>query len=601
LECVRLAGAFGRFEARESGSKLPHSKRFALACVIPNKFNNPELFTSEQGAGREVCPTSEHLRPMNPRPEPLSDNAGGAWQRACGPRPAEWLAVAGLLLSFWGFHAATYNWYPAAWCDEVSYSEPGINLAQHRGFTTSALQYQPSGTFWAANPPLYGLLLSGWLRLTGASLLGVRSFNFTLFAAAAFLLWVATWRFKLVRLAPVRMGLIALMELGYGISLASRSARPDVLGMLCLVMLFLAFSIRNPRRRGLTLLLLATVTPWIGLQVALYAALASVIGWAAHRTVAFSDLLCVGLGLAAGACLLTGFLAWHHALAHFQLAVRTVTQVGGPSRLGNAAASYFKDFSSVPLILALGYFLVRRYSVLAAQARRIILSFGFLYFAVPFVFCLSADFRAYYAYMIYLPLLLAFGHACSESETLGPPNRPAPDRLVFLAAGAAAIILGLPLRLSLTAAFCQVAPRAELMNIVASRVHADDVVFSEYFTFFESKMITPHVYVPFSAKGLSPICASGLELTQEERRRVNVIIVKLDQKDSIAGYFGGKWMAVAGPFGDSVAMGKLARIPVFGRILQTLFYHAPTARFPVQIFRRVPETNRGLKSKRPLE
>jgi hypothetical protein len=42
LECVRLAGAFGRLDARQSGSKLPHSKRFALACAILRKPNIAE-------------------------------------------------------------------------------------------------------------------------------------------------------------------------------------------------------------------------------------------------------------------------------------------------------------------------------------------------------------------------------------------------------------------------------------------------------------------------------------------------------------------------------------------------------------------------------
>jgi len=528
---------------------------------------------------------------MNSGPETLSDSAGrAAWEKPCGPRRAEWLVVAGLLLSFWGFHAATYNCYPTAWCDEVTFSEPAINLAQHRGFTTSAWQFQPPGTFWAVNSPLYSLLLSAWLRLTGASLLGARSFNFTLFAVAALLFWLATWRFKLVRFAPARIALIALLELGYGISLASRSSRPDVLGMLWLLLLFLAFGVRSRRRRGLTLFLLAMVTPWIGLQVALYAALASIIGWAAHRSLTRSDLLYVGLGLAAGACSLAGFLAWHRALAYFQLSVRAVARGGGLGNLGNAAASYFKDLSCVPLILALGYFVAGRWGLLAGHTRRIILSFGLVYLAVPLVFCLSADFRAYYAYMIYAPLLLAFGHAWSETEALAPPNRPAAARLVFVGAGVAAVILGLPLRLFLTATFCEVTPRAELMKVVASRLHADDVVFSEYFTFFEARRITPHLYVPFSAKGLSPIYSSGLELAREERKRVNVIIAKLDEEDSITGYFGGKWVPVTAPFGDSLATGKLARIPVLGRELQTLFYRAPTARFPVQILRRLPGT-----------
>lgn len=529
---------------------------------------------------------------MSPGPETLSKSAGDvAWRRACGPRRVEWLAVAGLLLSFWGFHAATYNWFPTAWCDEVTFSEPAINLAQHRGFITFASQLQPPGTFWGANSPLYGLLLSPWLRVMGTSLLSVRSFNFTLFAVAVLLLWLATWRFKLVSLAPGRMALIALAELGYGIALASRSARPDVLGMLCLVLLFLAFSISGLRRRSLALFWLAMATPWIGLQVALYAGLASIIGWAAHRRVTRSDLLCLGLGVAAGVGLLAGFLAWHHALAYFQRSLRVDCHIPGLLDLENALAGYLKDLSSIPLIVALGYFLVRRSGVLAARSSRIILSFGFVYLAVPLVFCLSAHFSAYYAYLIYVPLLVAFGHAWSESETLGPPNRPAADRLVFAGAAVTAILVGLPLRLLLTTTFCEVAPRAQLMNVVAAHLRPDDVVFSEYFTFFESKMITPNVYVPYSAMGLNyPYVLGLVELTQQQRKQVSVIIVKLDQKDSIATYLGGEWTAVTAPFGDSVARDKLARIPLLGGELETLFYHAPTARFPVQIFRRVPGT-----------
>jgi hypothetical protein len=66
LERVRLAGAFGVFHAPESGSKLPHSKRFALGCIIPGKLDiafvlRPSLlkqgFLATQGGSRRSrCP-----------------------------------------------------------------------------------------------------------------------------------------------------------------------------------------------------------------------------------------------------------------------------------------------------------------------------------------------------------------------------------------------------------------------------------------------------------------------------------------------------------------------------------------------------------------
>lgn len=127
------------------------------------------------------------------------------------------------------------------------------------------------------------------------------------------------------------------------------------------------------------------------------------------------------------------------------------------------------------------------------------------------------------------------------------------------------------------------------MKVVASRVHPGDVVFSEYCTFFEAKRITPQVYVPFSARGLGLISNSGLELTPKQREQISVMIVSPGRKDPTARYFGGDWVAVTEPFGDSVALGKWPRIPVLGRCLQTLFSHAPAARFKVQIFRRTPD------------
>jgi hypothetical protein len=184
-------------------------------------------------------------------------------------------------------------------------------------------------------------------------------------------------------------------------------------------------------------------------------------------------------------------------------------------------------------------------------------------------------------------LLLAFGHVDAEAWSGQSLRRPALARFVVVGAALAAVCLGLPLRLLLTAAFCEVTPRAELMNQVAAQVHPDDVVFSEYATFFEAKRVTPQVYVPFSARGLGPISRAGLDLTPEQREHVSVMIVSPGQKDPTARYFGGDWVAVSDPFGDSVALGKWSRVPVLGRWLQTLFSHAPGARFKLQIFRRV--------------
>ena len=508
------------------------------------------------------------------------------------PKPGlgEWLAMMGLLLAFWGFHVSSYNWYPTPWSDEVTYSEPAINLAQGHGFTTSIWQFQAAGTFWAVNPPLYGLVLSGWVRAMGTSVQALRCFNLTLYTLVVFLLWVAAWKFKLIQSVTGRFMLIGLLQLGFGISLAFRSARPDVLGMFCLAVLFVTFLIPSQRVRGLFLASCAAVAPWIGLQVALYAIIVCFIAWSAPRVATLRDLLCVSLGISIGACLLVVFLVRNDALAAFRLSVHVVTGGGGLGRLGNAVTSYFKDFSSVPLLLALGLFAFRSWGSWLPQTRRIILSVGLVYGTVPLVFNLSADFRSYYAYMIYVPLVLAFTHVFSEILAQQIPGRARISDKVFVGAAMAAMLIGLPLRLLLTTAFCNIAPRPDLRNVLATHLRPDDVVFSEYFTFFEAKTMTPSVYAPFSAKGLAHISDLGLELTPKQRARVDLMIVKPGEKDAMARYFGGEWKAVSEPFGDSVCADKLLRVPIFGAKLQTFFYHAPTARFQVQVFRRVPGT-----------
>ena len=129
------------------------------------------------------------------------------------PSRQEWAWVLLLLGGLLGFNLASYNYYPAVWCDEVSFAEPAVNLLNYGSYTTMVWQFQPPDTFPSLNCPLYGLSLVPWLALTGTSLLSVRSFNITLMAVAAFLIWRASWRFGLVRWPVARIALIPVLHL----------------------------------------------------------------------------------------------------------------------------------------------------------------------------------------------------------------------------------------------------------------------------------------------------------------------------------------------------------------------------------------------------
>ena len=111
------------------------------------------------------------------------------------PRRREWGWVLFVCATFLGFNLASYNYYPAVWFDEVSFSEPAVNLVKYGSFTTTVWQFQPLNTFPAVNCPLYSMALVPWLELTGTSVLGIRSLNFTLFEIAVLLVWVVAWAF----------------------------------------------------------------------------------------------------------------------------------------------------------------------------------------------------------------------------------------------------------------------------------------------------------------------------------------------------------------------------------------------------------------------
>ena len=389
------------------------------------------------------------------------------------PGRPETVGVLVLLIALFGFNLVTYNYYPAVWCDDVSFSEPAINFVKYGSFTTLVWQYQPPNTFPALNCPLYAMSLAPWLAVTGTSLLAVRSFNYALLAIAAFLAWQVSWRFALLKSAFGRLTLVLLLHLGYGITHAYRSSRPDVLGMISLLLLVLAFKIERPRPRAVCLVVLSVLTVWIGLQVALYACFAWFLCWAILRwplergiyAASTGDLpgapdynqargpadpvkrdrccapadflreLCLfGCGFSLGAITLAVFMYSKGVLREF-LACTTGMFVVGMRSAGSAAGSfphtvrdfvhtvvvnYFADFSAAVIMMGLALLLALYGKRLAPATRRFAVFSLALFFGVPALFTLVGHYGFYYSYMVFGPALLALLAACAELGVFSP-------------------------------------------------------------------------------------------------------------------------------------------------------------------------------------
>lgn len=113
--------------------------------------------------------------------------------------------------------------------DEVSYSDPAVNLALNGHFSSSSWYGQAANEFWASNMPLHQLLLFVWLKIWGFSITSVRGLGIALVCAAAILYW--NFLRKAGWLDSPIFGFLFLVTFlaGYGMTLSMRLGRPDPL------------------------------------------------------------------------------------------------------------------------------------------------------------------------------------------------------------------------------------------------------------------------------------------------------------------------------------------------------------------------------------
>jgi len=94
--------------------------------------------------------------------------------------------LAGLLL-FFGVNLFTISLAPQPWGDEPGYTDPAVNLALGRGFTSTTWYAQTGEEFWAGNVPLHQITLAAWLKVFGFGIDQVRSINVVWVTGSLFL------------------------------------------------------------------------------------------------------------------------------------------------------------------------------------------------------------------------------------------------------------------------------------------------------------------------------------------------------------------------------------------------------------------------------
>ena len=338
-----------------------------------------------------------------------------------------WLAL--LLATFVLVNLGTITRMPIPWGDEMMHVDPVASWYRGHGFVSGSWNLQRDTEFFAGYPPLYDLTLMGWVSVLGFGPVVVRSLDVVLAALVGALLWSVSWRLEIVSTARHRLLLVAAALGGYGMFVAYRSARPDCVGMLVCIGSLLA-SIWSAGRGGTaTLFALGVLLPLAGLQTVFYAAVVYTVLIAFWPRRTFRAALPQAFGAIAGAVLLAIVYAKFGVLRAFlSQTVGSQTPLGRGSaydfraRLGGVDLRHrlgaLRDPSTLAVFVTLALVTLMQWRDRAWRPRSPAFVGAIIGVVVPASLFTMAQIPIYYAWMVYLPMVLCLAAAADQPFTI---------------------------------------------------------------------------------------------------------------------------------------------------------------------------------------
>ena len=329
----------------------------------------------------------------------------------------------------------TLTGYPSSWVDEIMFADPAIHLAQGKGFVSGAWFSQPTSQFWASYPPLYSVLLAGWLKVFGISQWTVRTFSLTLVTASLLLIWCFLG--DLTRFVPGLPRAVVLATLAFSEPLVflSRAGRADVVSVVVCSLMAVIFLRRPSRTRDVGLLITGFLAPMAAIQFVAYVGVLGLILQLWWRLFKVRDAALWLIGAAAGGGCLAAIYIYNHVLtifiettvasSHSSLGRLLQTVVLGHSLrvfdFTAIATAPVRDLATpVLLVAAIILWIVawRKGNHAAARAS----SFGVaVALLVPIAIQLLGKYPLYYTYMAVIPVAVAC--ACAFGLLWPMPSR----------------------------------------------------------------------------------------------------------------------------------------------------------------------------------
>jgi hypothetical protein len=452
-------------------------------------------------------------------------------------------------IAFTGFmlvNLYTADRSPVVWQDEVALVDPAVNLAQGKGFTSTAW-WQTGDRFFAGNAPLYSMLLYPWISLFGVNATATRSLNYVLILGVISVLWLGLRKLEIVRTTRAGLLFATLVVCGNGVAFCYRSGRYDCLGMLIISGIFAALAIKRRRVRIAVEVLLAALIPWAGLQLIPYIALLSLLLLAIRRREAIPDVAAVIAGGFLGSLALAAFFIEHGVWNDFLVActIQSGTRLTIAQRLGRVIAAPLVDPSAVLLLAALA--IVATASILrregpwrSAAAAGVLIGAG-----LPCAMGILGRYTCYYSWMAFIPMAAALA-STFERPSVGRFVRASAVAIALLACG-----VGLPARLLVVWFEWDLRDAGRVETFVRSHLRTTDQVFSIYEAYYPAKASAKGVVLPaYIGEPAGPDAPSGA-ITRDERERINVLILKPDCVQRSLRFFAGEWRQVARYQADS--------------------------------------------------
>jgi hypothetical protein len=396
-----------------------------------------------------------------------NDASPGAGRLRVGREP---LFAGGILLLLLLANLATADLFPVVWLDEALHVDPAVSLWKGDGLRSTAWAGQAASETWVGYTPLYAILLAGWMKVFGFSLLSVRGFGHLLGLLAVAAAWCGLRRHGLLRSPRLRLAFVVLAACGAGTSFSYRCGRPDALLFFLAAAGFLASSVRRRIPRNALLLVAGALLPIAGLQGAAWSALfgAILVAFAGKRALEPVVVLVAGctLGLAGLYAVLERLGLWET----FRSVTLAANGVGaGPLRDGLARLELFPHVAvedpSVVLLLVLALVIVALSLRNGRQPSLAPALFGALVATlVPTALCAAGRYALYYAWMAWVPLVVG---TLASVEALGPSHGFRRFSCALLSASA---VVGLPFQLALGLADASARSHRRVEEVVAAGV-----------------------------------------------------------------------------------------------------------------------------------